>query len=136
MKRFFSMALCICLLCILVLPASASAGNARLLEYEHIDTVTANITIDRFWGIASCDGCVAASGDYPVYVTVYLQQKVDDVWQTLESWSNEGRAWADASGRYAIARGYQYRTYTIGYVYDDNGTIIDAASAIYAVTYE
>ncbi len=136
MKKICSFVLCICMLCLLAIPASASTGNERLLEYDHIDTITANLTIDRFWGIASCDGSIEASGDDPVYVTVYLQKKVDDVWQTLTSWSNEGQIATSTGGRYAIAKGYQYRTYTAGFVYDDDGNIIDSASAIYAVTYE
>ncbi len=136
MKKIFSVTLCICMLCLLAIPASANTGDSRLLEYDHIDTITANLTIDRFWGIASCDGSIDASGDYPVCVEVYLQQKVDGIWQTLTSWSSNDQSWADAGGRYAIAKGYQYRTYTAGYVYDDNGTIIDSASAIYAVTYD
>ncbi len=136
MKRICSVVLCICMLYLLAVPANAATGNARLLEYDHIGTITANLTIDRFWGIASCDGSVDASGDYPVYITVYLQQKVDDVWQTLTSWSNEGQIATSAGGRYAIAKGYQYRTYTTGFVYDDDGNIIDSAYASYGVTYE
>ncbi len=135
MKRLFSLTLCLCLLCWMVIPASASTQNVRSLEYTYIDTVYANLTIDSFWGIATCVGSIDASGDYPVYVQVSLQQKTDSGWETLQTWTNDGQILAQTSGKYAIARGYQYRTYTIGYVYNDAGVIIDSASAIYAVTY-
>ena len=136
MKRFLSLALCIGLLCVMVLPASANTGNEYLLEYDHINTVTANLSISGFWGIASCDGSITARGDYPVYVEVYLQQHTEDGWETLQVWTSEDQMHTDAGGKYAVASGYQYRTYVIGYVYDSDGEVIDSATAKYAVTYD
>lgn len=135
MKRFLLFTITLLIFVSSVLPASAAVKDEVELLYTHINSVSAGLSIDETWGIATCSGGVDAKKILPVKVTVNLQVYKDGYWQTLKTWSETGTATANTSFSYAIASGYKYRTYTIGYVYNSEGVILESASAIQAVNY-
>lgn len=120
-------AIMVALLLIILQPLTVYA-SAIMPRYVYIDNITARFEIDTTWGIASCEGSVAAKDDLPVEVIVKLQKRVNGQWETLKTWSVEDSWGAYASGHYAIDRGYDYRIYVVGYVYDSAGNVIDGAT--------
>ena len=85
----------------------------------------ARIEIDNFWGIATCVGELTAYDLVPVDITVHLQVYKDGTWQTVKSWYVTDMMNVYLSKPYAIYRGYEYRTYVEGYVYNSSGYLVE-----------
>lgn len=128
MKRIISLALVAVLLCATIAPVSAvSADNTVQPRWTYIRLMNANIDINWI-GVASCSGEVNAYESMDVKVLVRLQQLTDSGWSTIKTWSVTGVGAARASGVYAVHSGYTYRVSVTGYVYDDNGNLLEAGS--------
>lgn len=121
MRRGITAVLAIILILSMAVPASASV----MPRYSHTDFVYARLEIDDFWGVATCVGEVAAYDFVPVEINVYLQVYKDGAWQTVKSWYASDIMDVYLSKYYAIARGYEYRTYVEGYVYNSSGYLVE-----------
>ena len=138
MRRGIAVVLAIILISSMAVPASASVTP----RYTHTSFVYSNLSIDTFWGVATCEGELLAYDDVPVEITVYLQELLayDDVpveitvylqvyrdgeWQTVKSWYASDMMHVYLSKQYAIYRGYEYRTYVEGYVYNSSGYLVE-----------
>lgn len=124
-KRVLSFLLALLLFISMSLPTNASTVMPRFL---YIELITVCLEIDNIWGIASCEGSVSVESELPVKVIVDLQRYVNGSWVTIKRWEAEGIKHAFLEARYAISSGYNYRTYVQGFVYDENGSIIESAS--------
>ena len=105
---------------------SKSTGN-----YEIVTQFFTNITLFQNVFDISTDGKVTIS----VYLTARnvesvkidasLQQFKNGNWLTIKSWTNTSAGtYAGVSGTYYVAKGYQYRLVSSGYVYK-SGNIIE-----------
>lgn len=121
MRRGIAMIAAIVIIVSLAIPASANVTP----RYSHTDYVYARLDIDTNWGIATCVGELMADNVVPVKVIVYLQVYKYGSWQTVKSWEAEDMMNVYLSKSYAIYRGYQYRTYVEGYVYDSNNVLVE-----------
>ena len=128
MKRILSFTLAVTILLLLVVPVSAATKDEVELMYTYINSVYACLTIDETLGIATCTGSVNAKNITPVKVIVRLQRYENGIWQTVKSWVETGTAAVSNTNRYAIYRGYSYRVYVTGYVYNSYGVVQEAAS--------
>lgn len=135
MKRIIPLILVFTILLSLSIPVSAAVKDEVMPLYNEIDTVSAGLTINKTLGITTCTGRVTAKELVPVKVVVSLQVYKEGRWQTLQSWSETGTLTASTTHKYAVYSGYQYRVYTIGYVYNSEGVIQESASAIQVVNY-
>lgn len=95
--------------------------------WSHIDKMTASLDISDF-GIAKSAGSIVSISGESVDVKVKLQQFKDSKWVTLYTWEDEGISLATIDGSRAIAKGYSYRTYVTGSVYDANGKCLESVS--------
>lgn len=120
-------AIIVALLLIILLPAEAHASTIAP-RYTHIKGITARLEIDTTWGMASCSGELLAQDGMPVKLIVKLQKFINGQWGTIKTWSVEDLWGAYVNGVYAIDRGYDYRVYVVGYVYDSAGNILEIAS--------
>ncbi len=120
MKKLICIALSIALVFTLAICASAT------MEYTYIDTIYANFSINRTWGIADFVARVESIDDVDLEVEAALQMYVNDRWETLYLWSTREQYVAGVDGSYAIARGYQYRLEVTGYAYDENGNLAES----------
>lgn len=121
MRRGIAVVLAIILISSMAVPASASVTP----RYTHTSFVYSNLSIDTFWGVATCEGELLAYDDVPVEITVYLQVYKDGEWQTVKSWYASDMMHVYLSKQYAIYRGYEYRTYVEGYVYNSSGYLVE-----------
>ena len=121
MRRGIAVVLAIILISSMAVPASASVTP----RYTHTSFVYSNLSIDTFWGVATCEGELLAYDDVPVEITVYLQVYRDGEWQTVKSWYASDMMHVYLSKQYAIYRGYEYRTYVEGYVYNSSGYLVE-----------
>ena len=121
MRRVIAVVAAIFLISSMAVPASASITP----RYSHTDFVYARLEIDDFWGVATCVGEVAAYDFVPVEINVYLQVYKDGTWQTVKSWYASDIMDVYLSKSYAIYRGYEYRTYVEGYVYNSSGYLVE-----------
>ena len=135
MKRFICLLSTLVILFSMAIPVFAAVPEEIQPLYTNIDTVGASLTINETLGIATCTGRLFAKDIQPVKVIVRLQIYKDGYWQTLKSWTGEGSWTIVVSKQYAIYSGYTYRVTTAGYVYDDDGNILEAASASHTVNY-
>lgn len=121
MRRVIAVVAAIFLISSMAVPASASVTP----RYTHTSFVYSNLSIDTFWGVATCEGELLAYDDVPVEITVYLQVYKDGEWQTVKSWYASDMMHVYLSKQYAIYRGYEYRTYVEGYVYNSSGYLVE-----------
>lgn len=121
MRRGIAIVLAIILISSMAVPASASV----MPRYSHTDFVYANLSIDTFWGVATCEGELMAYDFAPVEITVHLQVYKDGTWQTVKSWYASDIMNVYLCKSYAIYRGYEYRTYVEGYVYNSSGYLVE-----------
>lgn len=121
MRRGVALLAVVVIIATLAVPASASV----MPRYSYTDYVYARIDIDQTWGIATCVGEVMADNNVPVKLYVHLQVFKDGQWQTVKTWSTEDTMYAYLSKPYAIYRGYQYRTYVEGYIYNSNNVLVE-----------
>lgn len=132
MKRMFSFALVIVMISAAVIPTNAATDDQISPYYTYVGSVYANLSLDETLGVATCTGRVTAKSVAPVKVIVYLQMYKNGTWTNLTSWTSTGTTVTSATGKYAVARGYMYRTYVIGYVYNSDGLPVESASVSYS----
>lgn len=135
MKRVIYLIIAIILLQCFSFSASAAMKDELEPQFETINTVHASLTIDETLGVATCYGRITAKNLYPVEVEVYLQVYRNNRWDTLKTWTGTGTMNCSISNQYAIARGYTYRVYVIGYVYNSNGAIVESGSTAHTVAF-
>lgn len=129
MKRVTSLLIIIVILCVMVLPVSAtSVDNTVQPRWTYLDSVYAYLDIN-WLGVASCEGRATAGDFVAVKVVVRLQQLKDTGWATIKSWTATDTQTVGASGSYAVYSGYTYRVSVTGYVYDSNGNLVEAGTA-------
>lgn len=129
MKRVIAIFIVIGILCSIAIPVAASTNEGVIQpRWSYLDAVVASLNIN-WLGVATCEGSAVAHSSVDVEVVVRLQQKLDSGWYTVETWSDTGTGAAGASGKIAVARGYDYRVTVSAYVYDDNGNIVETGSS-------
>lgn len=131
MRRGMAVVVAIILIASMAVPASASVTP----RYSHTDYIYARLEINNFWGIATCVGELVAYDDVPVDITVYLQVYKDGSWQTVKSWFASDMMCVHLNKSYAIYRGYEYRTYVEGYVYNESGSLVEIVDCAHSLTY-
>ena len=132
MKKVITILLVAILLVSVVTPVHAvsnvEAETAIQPRWTYLNTVSAYLSINAL-GIATCEGSAIATVVQDVKVVVRLQQLTDTGWSTIKSWSATNAGASSAEGKYAVYKGYTYRTTVAAYVYDDSGNIIETGSA-------
>lgn len=108
--------------------ASVSKLNGN---YEIVTPFFTNITLFQNVFDISTDGkasisvYLTARNVDSVKVDASLQQFKNGDWLTIKSWTNTSAGtYAGVSGTYYVAKGYQYRLVTSGYVYK-SGSLIE-----------
>ena len=120
---------------ILIISAAVPASASVIPRYSHTDMVYSRLSIDNFWGVATCEGELLAYDDVPVEIKVYLQVHKDGEWQTVKSWYASDMMHVYTSKTYAIYRGYEYRTYVVGYVYNSSGYLVEIVDGAHSMWY-
>lgn len=131
MRRRIALFVAVILIASMAVPASASVTP----RYSHTSYVYSRLEIDTFWGVATCVGELMAYDDVPVDITVHLQVYKDGSWQTVKSWYASDMMNVYLSKSYAIYRGYEYRTYVEGYVYNSSGSLVEIVDCAHSLTY-
>ena len=127
MKKLVNAVLIIVLLLSAAFPITANATSQPTPRYSHISSLAGDISISSS-AVASCYGCVTASQYLPVKVVVELQIYRGGEWVTEKTWTSTGMAAAGISETYNLAYGNNYRVEVTGYVYDNNGNLLESAT--------
>lgn len=130
MKKILSVALVLCIMLSVAAPVFASTDDVAIAPlYTYIFTIGGGISINSL-GVATCEGFVTSiSAGGNGKVTVTLQRYENSAWNSVKSWTVTGKATCtSASNSYAITKGYNYRVYVTGTVYNTSGTALEAQS--------
>jgi len=125
-KRIISWCLALLLFCGMPLNVIAATPDRVQPRFTYIDTVAAGLSIDTTWGIATCTGSMSTCYNRSVKVVVRLLQLKNGEWEELRSWQGTGQMSCEASGTYAIARGYTYCTDVTAYVFNSEGMVVES----------
>lgn len=116
--------LVICLVITMTAPVIlATDSNTIQPRYTYANTLDAVLDISN--GVAFCAVSLQLNDFNNCSVFCRLQQQQDGSWVTLKSWSEEAVYYVYSSQRWAVASGHNYRLSVYGYVYGDNGDIIE-----------
>lgn len=127
MKKSISIALVLCVLLSLSIPAVSANGIISIVPYyTYISSMRAELVISAL-GIATCEGKIssynASASTGKVVVTL---QKKDGTWQDVKSWTTTGSALNTVgSDLYVVSRGYYYRVHVTGTIYNSSGTALE-----------
>ena len=135
MRKIISSLLALVILFSCIIPASAATKEEAGLFWNKILNIYASISVNQSTGIVTCSGTITAKSTYPVKVYAQLQRLENGSWRTITSWTNTGTLSATVTKSYAVYSGYTYRIYVIGYVYDNNGNIVESGSEYHSVYY-
>ena len=135
MKRVLSVVLMFLLVVSMAVPAQATGTQQIMPRYTYVDFIWACIDIDTTWGIATCEGEVAAKEGYLVKTVVHLQAYKNRSWETIKTWTAEDHYSSYVCGSYAVMSGYTYRAFVIGYIYNSDGAVIEVVSNSHSVDY-
>lgn len=113
--------------CVVILAAifgcSALAGEI-MPRYVYTNYVDAGLKFEN--GRAYSTGSIFPYDFRATSVEVRLQQYYENDWRTIGLWTDSSSAGlSDAGGSEEIDRGFEYRTYTRGKVYDSNGNVLE-----------
>ena len=71
-------------------------------------------------GTATCSGTISMRSGSSASMTMKLQQKVDNKWTTIATWTTSGKApTVSLSKTKSVSKGYSYRVYVSGTVKND-----------------
>lgn len=99
-------------------------------RYTYIQSFTFSLKIDDSTGLATCTGMIDIRTTDPVKIVLYLQKYEDGTWSTIKRWESNGSMCAALSKQIYVSKGYTYRLCAYGYVYDAEGTQLEADSGI------
>lgn len=128
MKRFVGILLSMFII-LSVLSVSVLAVNSEMVQpyYNRFSSIATDLTISaavaRYEGTANSD----ESTDN-VYVTAYLQQKVNGSWITVSSASSSGKRRASAVGSCGVGSGYFYRVRVDAKTYNASGALLESVT--------
>lgn len=129
MKKLFAIILVCCMLLGAATPIAAmDAGSAIQPRFTYIDEVSATIIISNL-GVAHCDGLIATRTLNPVKLVIRLQELDGSNWMTIKKWEITGTSAVTDTKSYAVYSGSHYRVKVTGYVYDEDGNLLEYASA-------
>lgn len=127
MKTTFTSILVICLALLLCVNALANVPESIELRYTHLSGLTANLSISGT--TAQVSGRITPKNGQKTTLTVKLQQKVDGRWKTIATWSDSSSSGtSDIISKKSVDKGYAYRAYATGKVYNSAGSVIETAS--------
>ena len=128
-KFLFNFVLCFMLICAICIPAIADTEISP--QYSHTKSIRANLSFKGDTALSS--GSVAPQSydsDWTARINVYLQRKEDGVWKNVDSWSgSKVNGMAAAGGEVTVAKGYSYRTYAVGRIYNKEGVLLERVTA-------
>lgn len=115
----------ICLV-ISMMPLAIFAEGNSTIEPRYTYANTLDVVIDISNNEAFCATSMQLYDFNKCRVFCRLQQQQNGNWVTLNSWySNEAVYYVYSSRRIAVEPGYRYRFSVFGYVYDNNGNLIE-----------
>lgn len=129
MKKTISIALILIMLMSMcsmaVLADYSETAQPRYVRFSSLETeLNMSAAVARYEGAAR----TMYSSD-KVYVTAYLQQKVNNTWVTISSTSANGNMIVSAFGSCSITSGSFFRVRVDAKVYDSNGTLLETATS-------
>ena len=128
-KFLFNFVLCFMLICAICIPAIADTEISP--QYSHTKSIRANLSFKGDTALSS--GSVAPQSydsDLTARINVYLQRKEDGVWKNVDSWNGSRvNGMAEAGGEVTVAKGYSYRTYAVGRIYNKEGVLLERVTA-------
>lgn len=129
-KIILSIVLGLAILGTICFPNAATAGGAISPYYTDTYSVRANLSFEG--DVAVSSGSVTPKRSDEVrkaVVSVFLQRKENGKWKPVGSWiGSDFNERAEAGGRVTVSKGYDYRTYVVGRVYDANGLLLETVT--------
>lgn len=114
MKKLVFVALTMLLL-LMTVSFSAHAEDDIQLCYTLTSDISAALSISG--GTATCSGTISMRSGSSASMTMKLQQKVDNKWTTIATWTTSGKApTVSLSKTKSVSKGYSYRVYVSGTV--------------------
>lgn len=136
MKKLIALILIAVSLFTLTTPAFAAAVQPEPpAEPEATYLTQCEATLSISSGVATCTGKIAANPLYRIKVTVWLQRANGTGWDGVMAWEQSGYGSVELTRTHEVDRGYTYRTYIIGYVYDPNGVILEGKTDWQIINY-
>lgn len=135
MRKITALVLVVTTIFLMVTPVFAAVPETVVPQYSYTDVVDASLFIDEVQGIATCEGELSASSFLPVKIKVIFEVFQYGAWKSLKTWEETGNLSVYISETYEVDRGYPYRVYVVGYVYDNSGNIVEYVYDTCAVDY-
>lgn len=129
MRKLFSIILVCAMLLGVALPTAATnIGSAVQPRYTYIVEVRAELQV-TYLGVACCSGAFITRTNNPVKLVIRLQELDGSNWMTIKKWEITGTSAVTDTKSYAVYSGSHYRVKVTGYVYDEDGNLLEYASA-------
>lgn len=97
-------------------------------QYTYIDTLAANLTIDKNTGIASCRAYCYTTSNHNVEIECSLQRYVGAIWTPLKTWTASGTYYASIDQDWAVYKGYNYRIYVTYRIRTTAGALLESTT--------
>lgn len=136
-KIVLSLLLGLAIVCTVHSLHTASAGGEIIPYYTDTYSVRANLSFEG--DVAVSSGSITPKKSNEVrkaVVNVFLQRKESGKWKTVQPWlgtNNNDRA--EAGGRVTVSKGYDYRTYVVGRIYDAEGLLLERVTITSAIVH-
>lgn len=116
--------LAVCLLVVFGIVSTANADNVAL-RYTYVKYCTADLQVSG--GVDDVTGSISSYDERKTSINVRLQKRSSGgSWSTICIWTDiNSNGESVAGGTQNVAKGYDYRVYTVGKVYDSSGSVIE-----------
>ena len=113
----------------LFVPAAHATNDERMViqpKYAGISRLSAVFSISAA-GKSSCGSEVKLSNStYSVELTMELQQKNGNSWETIKTWTTSGSGTVSLDKSWYVTSGSTYRIHTTAAVYNSAGRLVEA----------
>ena len=119
----------IALLLMTLTVAYAAANNPGVSPlYTYTYSIAGKLSISG--GTAPAAGTVTPSDlNNKTTVTVKLQRNENGTWKTIATWTgSNSHGISSAGGDKTLTKGYSYRVYVVGKVYNSSGTLLETTT--------
>lgn len=120
--------LILCFLMAFSIMCTAFAGPDIMPYYTYVGTIKVDFSVDGT--IAECLGRIKPKSNEQTSIVVNLQRKSSGgTWSTIATWTDRcASGLSEAGGTKSVTKGYDYRVYATGKVYNSSGSVIETVN--------
>ena len=130
------LSLVVILLCLtMIVPTAAASGNEEDISPQYMVVITFGTSFDiDNNGRSTCTGKGTVETNYTIDITMELQQKKGNSWETIKTWTDSGRR-VNLEENWYVDSGYYYRIKLSGEATNSSGKVIESPETYSGVQY-